>query len=225
MAQSWSDVTFVHWRYPIPDVAALLPDGLTVEPWDGAAWVSLVLLRMRVRPPGAPQALTVATFPETNVRTYVVGPTGEPGIWFFSLDAGHLAAVLAARLGWGLPYFWADMRIEQTSQRLRYVSRRHGVVLTGGRHDVVVEPGAPIPRDDVTAFDDYLTARFTLWHMVAGRLARTPADHPPWQLRRADVPRCEQTLLRAAGLPEPVGDPVAHYSPGVDVKIGPLRLR
>jgi len=205
-------------------VQRLLPAGLQVEPWDGSAWVGLVLLRMRVRLPGTSDSAAVATFPETNVRTYVRGPDGRTGIYFFSLDAGHLGAVLAARIGWGLPYYWADMRIDRSADRFAYASRRRGIVVAAGRHDVTAVVGEEIPRADVTPFDDYLTARFTLWHVVAGRLAWTPAAHQPWQLHRAEVTTCEQSLLAAAGLEPPTGDPLAHYSPGVDVRIGVLRL-
>ena len=35
----WRQVTFLHWPYPAETVQALLPDGLTVETFDGTAWV------------------------------------------------------------------------------------------------------------------------------------------------------------------------------------------
>jgi pimeloyl-ACP methyl ester carboxylesterase len=38
----------------------------------------------------------VRRFPETDVRTYVVGPDGREGLWFFSLDAARLEPVLVA---------------------------------------------------------------------------------------------------------------------------------
>ena len=41
-------------------------------------------------------------FLETNVRTYVHRDGREPGVYFFSLDAGSLAAVLGARAAFGL---------------------------------------------------------------------------------------------------------------------------
>jgi uncharacterized protein YqjF (DUF2071 family) len=30
----------------------------------------------------------------------------------------------------------------------------------------------------------------------------------------------DDSLISAAGLPEPSGEPLVHYSPGVDVRIG-----
>ena len=105
-------LTFLHWRYPPETVQALLPDGLEVETFDGVAWVGLIPFLMdRVRPRWLPPVPWLSRFPETNVRTYVRGPDGRTGIWFFSLDAARLPAVLAARVGFGLPYYWSEMSV------------------------------------------------------------------------------------------------------------------
>jgi uncharacterized protein YqjF (DUF2071 family) len=54
----------------------------------------------------------LSSFPEINVRTYVVFGD-KPGIYVFSLDAGNAATVAAARRFYRLPYFHAEasMRI------------------------------------------------------------------------------------------------------------------
>lgn len=122
----WDDVAFLHWPYPADRVQRLLPAGLEVETWGGRAWVSLVPLHMRVRPPVGPGIPGVMSFPETNVRTYVTGPGGEPGVWFLSLDAGSAAAVLAGRTAFGLPYFRAEMEFRRDGDILLYTGRRLG---------------------------------------------------------------------------------------------------
>ena len=66
----------------------------------------------------------MSTFPETNLRTYVRGPDGRDGIWFFSLEADSLPLVLGARTLYGVPYRWADMSVERTGDVIRYRSRR-----------------------------------------------------------------------------------------------------
>ena len=220
MRQSWLDVTFLHWPYQPEVVQRLLPEQLPVETWDGQAWVALVLLRMRVRPPVGGGERLVATFPETNVRTYVRGPGGEPGVWFWSLDADHLPAVLTARVAWGLPYFWSRMRVDRDGDRLSYRCVRRGGGQRPARHDVAVRVGPAIPAEHLGDFDHYLTARFTLWNRYAGLTWRTPAEHPPWALHRAEVERLDESLVAAVGLPEPDGEPIAHHSPGVDVALG-----
>lgn len=49
-------------------------------------------------------------------------------------------------------------------------------------------------------------------------------EHAPWPLQARVISEV-QTLTAAAGLPDPIGPPIAHFSPGVYVRIGaPRRL-
>jgi uncharacterized protein YqjF (DUF2071 family) len=224
MIQSWCDLTFLHWRYPAERVQALLPPGLTVETHDGAAWIGLVPFRMDgVRPPGAPALPWLSRFPETNVRTYVRGPDGRSGIWFFSLDAARLPAVCAGRVGYGLPYCWSDMAVEVVGPRLVYRCRRRWPGPTGARCDASVRAGAPLTDADLGPLDHFLTARFRLYSQLAGRMVAANAQHPPWPLRRAELEHLDQDLIQAAGLPAPDHDPLVHASTGVTVRIGMWR--
>ena len=219
MRMRWSSLTFLHWSYDVDVVQQLLPDGLTVEPYDGRAWVGLVPFQMMVAPPAGPGLPWLSHFPETNVRTYVRAHNGMTGIWFFSLDAARLAAVTAARGSWGLPYYWSSMGLGRQGDRLTYTcSRRRGQ--RPAASDVEIEAGEPIPDHEVTAFDHYLTARFVLFARHAGKLWYTRADHPRWPLRRAIVCSLSDGLVPAAGLPQPEDEPVVHFSDGVDVKVG-----
>lgn len=218
MRHRWETLTFLHWDYPVDTVQRLLPSGLQVEPWEGRAWVGLVPFYMRVRPPAGPALPGLTTFPETNVRTYVVGPNGRPGVWFFSLDAANPPAVAAARLAYGLPYYLARMQVRRHSDAVTYRSTRVGA----GRAEVEIEvvPGGPIDADQLNEFDHYLTARFRLWSVNRRLVMMSDAEHPPWPLRHAAITRLHQNLVEQAGLPHPTGDPIVHYSDGVDVRIG-----
>ncbi len=224
MRHRWETLTFLHWGYPLDQVQRLLPPGLTAEPWENRAWIGLVPFYMRVRPPIGPAVPGLTTFPETNVRTYVVGPDGRPGVWFFSLDAANSPAVGVARAAYGLPYFLSTMRVERDRNLVTYRSRRLLPRGSVARHHIVVEPGEVIPDAEVGEFEHYLTARFTLWNTRGRTLLSSSAEHPPWTLRRARVVRLEQTLVEAAGLPIPAGEPLVHYSDGVDVRIGRPRI-
>src|SRR3954463_3548466 len=124
MRHRWEANAFLHWSYPLDVVAHHLPAGLALEPWDGVAWVGLVPFRMHVQTPLGPRVHVVPPFPETNVRPYVRGPGGRPGIWFFSLDAGSVSAVTAARATYDLPYFQAEMSIDEVGDTIRYRSSR-----------------------------------------------------------------------------------------------------
>jgi uncharacterized protein YqjF (DUF2071 family) len=218
MVHRWECLTFLHWPYDLDLVQRLLPDGLTVEPYNGAAWVGLVPFRMTVRAPGTPPVPWASTFAETNVRTYVRGPDGRTGVWFLSLDASRLGAVVAARTTFRLPYYWSRMRAGRRGDTARYVSTRRWPGPRGARNEVEVTVGAPVAAP--TAFENYLTARFSLYDPG---LRRAQAHHEPWPLRRATVRRLDPGLLTAAGLPAPTDEPTTHWSDGVEVRIGPPR--
>lgn len=222
--QKWCDITFLHWRYDVGEVQALLPPAVEVDTWDGAAWVSLTpFLMVDFRIGGLPPIPRLATFPETNLRTYVRGPDGRDGLWFLSLEAASLPVVLSASTVYGVPYRWADMsvdRLRRTPTEIRYRSHRRTGPVVG--HDITVRVGPPCPSP--TELDGWLTGRWRAWTTIAGRLAMAAVEHEPWSLHEATTMHLEESLLEAAGLPKPDGDPVVHYSPGVEVRLGPPRF-
>jgi uncharacterized protein YqjF (DUF2071 family) len=220
MFQSWRYLTFLHWRYPVEAVAAHVPKPLEVETIDGSAWVAVTpFIIDNLRPPFVPALPWLSRFPETNCRTYVRAPDGTAGVWFFSLDAARAAAVLGARLGYGLPYAWSRMRVTIDGPRMVYWSRRRWPDRVGAV-DAEVEHGDLIEQNEL---EICLTARFRLYAMLRGRLVRADVDHPPWPLRQASVGQLRQTLTSAAGLPDPVGPPLVHYSENVKVRVGAPR--
>lgn len=215
MRQTWRRLTFLHWPYDPALIQTLLPSALKLDTFDGAAWVGLVPFEIYGTP-------GLAYFPETNVRTYVLGPDGSPGVWFFSLEASRVAAVIGARIGYHLPYFWASMRVRSENSVIHYQSQRHWPHDSTAITDISIKPGQQFNPSELTASDHFLTARFQLYTVARGRLASAKIEHPPWPLARADVVELRQTLIERAGLPSPVGAPLVHYSDEVTVKIGPL---
>jgi uncharacterized protein len=226
MYQTWSWVSFLHWSYPPEVVQRLLPRGLRVHDRDGRAWVGLTPFLLRdLRTPLAPAPPWFAHFPETNVRTYVVGPDGRDGLWFFSLDAARLEPVLVARASYALPYMWSAMTVERDGAVLRYRSRRRWPGPTPAASAVTLEVGDPLAPEELGPFDHHLTARWQLYTTLGPVLARATVEHEPWPLHRAEVRELRSDLLAAAGLPAPEGPPVVHWSPGVRTRIsGPRPL-
>ena len=207
MRMRWSELTFLHWPYEPERVQRLLPSGLTVETFDDAAWVGLVPFRMTVRASRGPAVPWVSFFPETNVRTYVRAPDGTTGIWFFSLDAAQLGAVLTARAWLGLPYEWARMAVRMDGGGGEGRSSDTGARgTTAGPPRRAPRPrptstadmriGPPIDRADVSDLEEFLTARFRLYSVVRGSLLSVPAEHGPWPLHRARDPRAARPAGR-----------------------------
>ncbi len=222
MLQRWDDLTYLHWPYPAPDVQRLLPAGLDVDLFGGDAWVGLIPFHMQdVRPRGFPKGIPwIGTFPETNVRTYVRGPDGRPGVYFLSLDITRFGAVAVARAWYRLPYCWAGMAIERSERSIVYRSRRRWPRSIAATSKIEVEPGDRIAPADVSDLDHFLTARWGLWTELRSRLAYAAVDHAPWPLFHAETGDADTGLVVAAGLPEPSTDPHVRFSPGVDVRIG-----
>ncbi len=216
MLQTWSCLTFLHWRYPVDVVQRQVSPSLRVESFDGSAWVGVTpFLLQGLRPKSFPSMPWISQFPETNCRTYVRAPDGHSGVWFFSLDAARILAVIGARLTYGLPYAWSRMRIARTASQVIYESARRWPD-SRSRTRIVVEPGDEINPDPL---DLFLTARFRLYSFVLGKLRCARVEHPPWPLRSARVIEAHQTLTDAAGLLQRLHPDLVRYSPGVDTRI------
>lgn len=215
MYQGWQRISFLHWPCDPAVLQARLPAGLTVDTHDGAAWVGLTPFHLQgLRAAFLPPLPGLADFPETNLRTYVRGAAG-PGIWFFSLEAASAAAVVGARLTYGLPYHWATMQVQAEGTRVQYRSSRKDAETA-----ITIDHGEALARPDALLI--FLTERYRLYSRFWGALATAPVEHPPWPLHRARLVTLRETVRQAADLPHGDAPALVHYSPGVHVKIGRL---
>lgn len=215
MSQTWRRLTFLHWPYEPKLVRPLLPPRLELDTFADAAWVGLVPFEIH-------SLRNIPHFPETNVRTYVIGPDGSRAVWFFSLDADRLIAVIGARALYRLPYYWASMAVTPERDAIRYRSQRRWPHSSLATTDMLVQPGERYQAPELADRDHFLTARYRLYTVSRGRLAHAQIEHSPWPLARATVSEWHQTLIEAAGLPPPEGRPLVHYSAEINVKIGHL---
>ncbi len=227
MTQRWNDLLFAHWRVPLSQVAKLLPDGLQVDTFQGSAWLGVVPFWMdRIKLRGVPPIPGARSFPELNLRTYVRDQqTGTPGVYFFSLDAGSLLAVAAARTFYHLPYYWAEMRLEQRSEReFDCFSRRRFVnrpVIFRARYRGL-GPSHKLIESRSDTIEYFLTERYCLFSCdSAGRLVRANIHHVPWPLEEAEAEIERNDLAEAIGIELPDQEPVLHYSRRLAVYVWP----
>jgi uncharacterized protein len=90
-----------------------VPDELEIEEHDGSGWLGIQFFRVRaLRARGALPVPGISAFLQLNVRTYVRGPDGLPGVWFFSIDASSRLAALGVRRIYRVPAFLARMTLE-----------------------------------------------------------------------------------------------------------------
>lgn len=224
MRQKWHDLTFLHWPMPPEMLSPLLPPGLTLDTFQGEAYVGLVPFTMRgVRPTWAPALRPLSDFHETNVRTYVHFQGRDPGVWFFSLDAANSVAVRIARSLWKLPYHFARMALEANEGTLSYTSERLWPAPLPGICRVQVVPSGPIAAAAVGTLEYFLAERYLLYAFRNGRLYRGQVYHRPYPLQSAELRVLEETLIAAAGLSRPDTSPLTHYARGVDVRVFPLK--
>lgn len=221
MYQRWRALTFLHFACDPAEIQATLPPGLTVDTFPGpdgrsSAWVGLVPFRMEgVRPRFLPPVPGLSAFPETNLRTYVHREGQEPGVWFYSLDAANDIACKVARATFGLPYFPAEMAVEESPTEVRYLSRRRK---NGSGHDLGVRPGPELGQAIPGTLEFFLIERYLLYSRHRGKLVTGRVHHHPYPLQKVEAFKVEETLVATAGLsPRPFLHQI--YSPGVDVQI------
>ena len=218
--QRWRELLFLHWEVPAEQLAKLLPTDLTVDTFDGKAYVGIVPFTMRdVSPRWSPSVPGISNFHELNVRTYVHYKGTNPGVWFFSLDAAGSIAVGVARAGWTLPYYRAWMDLEKTGITNEYKSSR---LFPGPRpakfhakYDIGDEVGPAKPG----TLDHFLVERYILYTQRQSGLYMGRVHHAPYQLRNVELDTWDESMLRAAGLERPDAEPLATYSIGVDVDV------
>ena len=220
--QTWTNLLFVHWRLPADQLAPLLPAELTVDTFDGDAWVGLVPFHMSgVRPWWCPAVPLASTFHETNVRTYVHYRGRDPGVWFFSLEASRLLPVLVARARWCLNYHFASMKLKRTGRRVRYQSqrRRPGQRSAGMEAEVQINDSSVFHAQPGT-LEHFLAERYILYAQArTGRLLRGQVHHPPYPLQHATLIHLRESLLAASNI-HVHGRPChTLFSPGVNVEI------
>lgn len=218
MTQTWHDLLFAHWPVAADVLRPHVPAGFDIDLYDDRAWIAVVPFHMtNVAPRGVPALPWVSAFPELNVRTYVrVG--GRPGVYFFSLDASNPVAVGVARTLVHLPYFTADMKVEQSGEWIHYRSRRKSSGAPPAEFEGRYRPlGSPSPPA-LGTLEHFLTERYCLFTVDSAFRAYTlDIHHPPWPLQEAEAEIRENTMAEAAGVRLPSMAPVLHFAKRQDM--------
>ena len=119
LSQSWNDVLFAHFAIDPPTLRRLVPDALTLDLYDGAAWLTISpFCTSHVRPSGIPPLPGISFFPQVSLRTYVT-MQGKPGLFYFSVDAANLSAVWFARVFFRMQYWHAAIQISGATIQAR----------------------------------------------------------------------------------------------------------
>ncbi len=219
MHQRWTDLLFAHWPVAPRLLRPLLPSSLTLDTFEGEAWVGVIPFHMsNVRPRGIPPLPWVSSFHELNVRTYV--RLGErAGVWFFSLDASNPLAVRAARAAVHLPYYDATMHVNVAAEgTVAYHSERTHRGAAPAAFDASYHPEGAVFHAASGTLEHFLVERYALFSASRRGLLQVKIAHPPWPLQRASARIERNTMAAAAGIALQ-GEPTQlHFAKRVDVR-------
>ncbi len=228
MHQNWHHLLFLHWEVPPHLLQVLIPPELTIDLFEGKAYVGLIPFTITgVRPVLAPPLPGISSFHEVNVRTYVHRAGRDPGVWFFSLDAASTLAVAAARAAYKLPYFFANITMDVSRDplpRIDYTAHRDDPrgKMPAHAHIRYQPAEGPITHAVPGTIEHFLLERYILYSFDEDhRLHRARVHHQPYPIQRVDVPHWEESLVWAAGIKRSGEIAMKHYAREVNVKVYP----
>jgi uncharacterized protein YqjF (DUF2071 family) len=229
--ERWNDLLFAHWPIPVGQMADLLPPGLEPDLFQGTAWLGIVPFWLdRIRLHGLPYLSFGRHCPDLNLRTYVREPhTKTAGVYCFSIDARSLLAVTVARLGYQLPYYWAEMSMEQRGEHeFSFFSRRrmaHNPIVAFHARYRGLGPNGRQAESIAGSFESYMTDRGCLYSMThVGQLQRASLHTVAWPLEEAEAEIEYNSLAASIGLTLPPTQPILHYSRRLAVYVWPAEL-
>jgi hypothetical protein len=220
MIQHWHDLLFAHWALPAEKVRSLVPPELELDLHEDKAWIGVIPFWMsHVCFRGVLPIPTASRFPELNVRTYVRAPQDpdKPGVYFFSLDAASFLAVIGARVGAGLPYFYADMSSRNVEGEIRYRSVRRSnrsPAEFAARYRATGEVS-----QTKTALEQFVTERYCLYSVRRGIVHRIQIHHAPWPLQPAEAEFERNTMAQANGIDLPNEAPILQFAKFLEVYV------
>jgi uncharacterized protein len=219
MHQNWGKLLFMHWRINEELLRPLVPPELQIDTFGERAWIGITPFTMwdiRAFPPYLPAVPGLSSMHELNVRTYV-HLNGVPGVWFFSLDADSVPAVLAARTFFHLPYYEAEIELDQNGDTIDYDLTRDDEPSAEFHASWTI--GDKLPQSQPGSKEFFLTERYCLFTENDGELYRARIYHEPWRLQKADLTEFSSDILPVQGITQPEGEPIVHYAEEVSVDI------
>jgi uncharacterized protein YqjF (DUF2071 family) len=207
--QHWTDVLFLHFAVPAGDLRGHVPAQLEIDTFEGRAWLSLVLFRLKLRPWGLPFVPGFSSLLELNVRTYV-RHRGQAGICFLKMYADNRLAIRAARWLTPLCYEQAAMIDRRLPDSRRHVACRPARNPSLGLSmDFTVAGNAAEASPGSLNF--WLVERYRLFVGIRdGSILAGDVEHPPWQISNVELLALKNRLGVAMALP--LGDVPAAVS-------------
>lgn len=218
MQQEWRNLLFIHWEVASDYIQRTLPKGLYVDTFEGKAYIGLTPFFMRnVRIPNLPVIPRISDFHEVNIRTYVFDEKGNPGIYFYSLDADQWLAVESAKFI-NLPYMHAEIvSLVDHEGFINYsVLRKSDNKKSFFKYKIKEE----VISSEIGSLEFFLIERYLMYYTFNSSLYNIQVYHKPYLLKNVEVITYDENLILSDGLSTNSQKPVhVIASPGVDVNI------
>jgi uncharacterized protein YqjF (DUF2071 family) len=217
MSQTWENLLFAHWPVPASTLKPLIPAGLELDLYKGEAWVGVVPFTIsNIHLHGLPPIPGTDAFPEINVRTYV-RKNGQPGVYFFSLDAQSRLAVAGARQFFHLQYHYSRFKVTVAGGQVSYRCRRPSKAEDDFAAGYQPVGKRLVKKDPLTL---WLTERYRLFSADRrGRLFKGEIRHPSWPLYSAQSSIKINHMAELNGFKLSRQKPLLHFSRRLEVKI------
>jgi len=222
MHQNWGKLLFMHWPIAPELLRSLVPERLTIDTFKSMAWIGVIPFTMwGVRPVLLPAVPGLSDMHELNVRIYV-HLDHHPGVLFLSLDINSVIARTAARNFYFLPYYYANIDLEQKGETIHYTLERDDADGTKAKFDARWKIGEELSYSKPGSIEFFVTERYCLYTEHRNHIYRARIYHEPWPLQKAELLSMKSTMIESHGLPTPAEEPLLHYAEALAVDIWPI---
>jgi uncharacterized protein YqjF (DUF2071 family) len=223
LSQSWNDVLLLHFAMKPETLRRLVPEELTLELYEGVAWLTISpFSASHVRPSGVPPLPGISFSSQISVRTYVT-MGGKPGIYYFSMDTTNLSTVWFARMFFRMQYWHSSIQVsgatinspKTQNAEIHFRARRlHGPAAQNGaaRLDVEYAPEGAPTRARTGSLNEFLTERYCVYSCHRKSFYRTEIHHQPWPLQQVQVDLRDNSMAEPLGLTLPEEPELCHFS-------------
>lgn len=221
MHQEWRNLLFLHWKCDPKKIQATLPDGLFVDTFEGAAYITVLPFLIENFKVNCFSTPIYSRLVEINVRTYVVDKKGLSGIWFYSLDINSFFSMMGANIGFSLPYYFSRCKFEKFNDQIIVEGKRVFEPSVEMKFSYKVDNEKPDFFALEKTLDFFLVERYVLFTFKNKKLMYGRVRHKPYALQNI------QDLKYSIQLKDPLFNPsntpdCFHFASGVDSDIFPL---
>lgn len=205
--QEWNRVLFLHYEVPVDLLTELVPDKLTIDTFEGKAYISIVPFTMEnIRPRYLPSVSFISNFHEINVRTYVEFEN-KKGVFFLNIEAEKFLSIIVAKALSGLPYEKSKIKRDISKYYSKNIGK--GFCLDTG---YLVTENLTRKSD----LDIWLTERYCLYLNNRDFVYRYDIHHLEWEIKNVEILNLDINYTIGQIQINKSTD-LVHYSDGVQV--------